>query len=303
MPALREWVVMFENRIGFMASLGFAGMPAAKVVAELKGLGYGAVEWTSAHFNPRTKKPSELKELVEATRNGGLAVSEVVVQQDYVCLDAASREDRIAYSIEAIQACGEAGIDTVNLFSGPAPWDPHAPRIGADISQGAAWDMALEAFGRVVKALETAKVRGAVEGVFGHLCNDYYTTRVLIEHFGSDWLGVNFDPSHDVLKGNLDTGWLVRQWGKNRIKHVHLKDAVGIPEMGKFLFPFLGEGNVDWKGMFRALREIGYEGYLSVEFESFAYHNKILKGDTREAARRSMAEVKALLELSDRVAG
>ena len=288
---------MFEKKIGYMASLGFAGMPAAKVVAELKRLGYGAVEWTGAHFNPRTKNASQLKEVVEATRDAGLAISEVVIQQDYVCLDSATREDRIAFTIETIQACAEFGIDTVNLFTGPAPWDPHAPRIPDQISEGAAWEMVLEALGRVVKALEKGRVRGAVECVFGQLCNDYYTTRPLIDHFASEYLGVNFDPSHDTLKGHFDTGWLVRQWGKKHIKHVHLKDAVGIPEMGKFLFPMLGEGRVDWRGMFAALAEIGYEGYLSVEFESFAYHERVLKGNTSEAARLSMEQIKALLDV------
>lgn len=287
---------MFENKIGYMASLGFAGMPAPKVVATLKELGYCAVEWTSAHFNPRTKSPAQLKEVVEATCDAGLAVSEVVIQQDYVCLDPAIREDRIAYTIETIEACAEAGVDTVNLFTGPAPWDPNAPRIPDHVSQGAAWDLVLDAFARIVTVLEKTRVHGAVECVFGQVCNDYYTTRPLIDHFNSDYFGVNFDPSHDVLKGNFDTGWLVRQWG-GRIKHCHLKDAVGIPEMGKFLFPMLGEGRVDWKGMFTALDAIGYHGYLSVEFESFAYHDRVLRGDTREAARLSMAQVKALLAL------
>lgn len=288
---------MFEDRIGFMASLGFAGMAPAEVVSQLKELGYSAVEWGSAHFNPRTKSAAELRELADITRDGGLAISEVVVQQDYVCLDEAAREDRIALTIETIEACADAGVRTVNLFTGPAPWDPKAPRIPRDISESAAWSLVLDAFTRIVRALQKSNVHGAVEGVWGHLCNDFYTTLPLISAFNSDYLGVNFDPSHDVLKGNLDTGWLVRQWGKNAIKHIHLKDAVGIQEEGKFLFPFLGEGNVDWKGMFGALAEIGYEGYMSVEFESFTYHNQILGGDTREAARRSIEEVKALLAL------
>lgn len=288
---------MFENRFGFLASLGFASMPARDVVASLHGLGYSAVEWTSAHFNPRTKSMAELRELMSITADGGLAVSEVVIQQDYVCLDEEIRKGRIDYTLETIEACAEVGVSTVNLFTGPAPWDPGAPRVGRDISQGAAWGMVTDAFDQIVKLLEKAQVHGAIESVFGHLCNDYFTLRPLIDNYASPFLGVNFDPSHDVLKGNTDTGWLVREWGKQAIKHVHLKDAAGIQEMGKFLFPFLGEGNVDWKEMFAALTEISYEGYLSIEFESFGYHEKILKGDTGEAARRSLAEAKALLSL------
>ncbi len=289
---------MLENKIGFMASLGFSGMPAEQVVGHLKELGYNAVEWTLAHFNPRAKSPAELQQLVEATRNAGLEPSELVVQQDYVVLDEAVREDRIALTLECIAACAEHGITTVNLFTGPAPWDPNAPRVGKQLSEGAAWDMVLDAFGRIVPALEKNGIHGAVEGVWGHLCNDYYTTRPLLYHFNSPWLGVNFDPSHDVLKGNMDIGWIVRQWGVKRIKHIHLKDAVGIQEEGKFLFPFIGEGNVDWKGMFDALREIGYAGYCSVEFESFTYHNKVLKGDTVEAARRTINDVRAVMALA-----
>jgi sugar phosphate isomerase/epimerase len=287
---------MFEDRIGFLASLGFERMPPERVVSALAGLGYKAVEWPRT-FNPRDHSIDRLKQIVNLTHDVGLAVSEVVIQQDYVCLSDTQRNDRIRMTCETIAACAEAGVRTVNLFTGPAPWDPAAPRIPRDLTQGAAWKLVLDAFELIVPALEKHRVCGAVEGVWGHLCNDYFTTRPLIDHFRSQYLGVNFDPSHDALKGNVDTGWLVRQWGKGAIKHVHLKDASGIPEQGKFLFPFPGEGRVDWKGMFTALAEIGYEGYLSVEFESFAYHDQVLKGDTIEAARRCMADVRALLAL------
>jgi sugar phosphate isomerase/epimerase len=78
---------------------------------------------------------------------------------------------------------------------------------------------------------------------------------------------------------------------------MHLKDAIGVQQSGLFLFPFIGEGRVDWKGMFAALGDIGYQGYMSVEFESFTYYNNVLKGDTREAARRSIVDVRAVLKL------
>ena len=67
------------------------------------------------------------------------------------------------------------------------------------------------------------------------LCHDFYTAKFLIDYFNSQYLGVNFDPSHDILAGNMDIGWIIRQWGKERIKHIHLKDAVGTQEQGKFV--------------------------------------------------------------------
>jgi len=51
---------MFENKIGFMATLGFARMPARKVVEHLAQIGYNAVEWTAAHFHPHENRgPTE----------------------------------------------------------------------------------------------------------------------------------------------------------------------------------------------------------------------------------------------------
>ena len=287
---------MLNAKLAFMASLGYARRPAAEVVASLKALGYDGVEWTMSHFNPRTKSHAELEELVGQTRDAGLEVSEVCVQQDLITLDEAARQDRIALELECIEAAAATGVKALNFFTGPAPWNPKAPKIPADISEGAAWDMLLDAFDRLVPAAERAGVHIAVEGVWGMLCHDFYTTSHLIRHYGSANLGVNFDPSHDILVGNLDSGWIARQWG-DAIKHMHLKDAVGVAEPGKFIFPLLGEGRVDWKGLFAALHEIGYDGFMSVEFESFTYYNTVLGGDVEEAARISKMQVDRLREL------
>jgi sugar phosphate isomerase/epimerase len=278
-----------------MASLSYAQMAPEEVVDSLSSLGYQAVEWTLSHFNPRSHTEAELKRLVDVTHQGGLDVSEVVVQQDVVCLDSAKRQDRIALCLECIAAAAACGVSTLNFFSGPAPWDPAAPQVGANITLGEAWGQILDAYDRFVQAAEQHQVKIAVEGVWGMVCHDFYSTLKLIEHYNSPILGVNLDPSHDILVGNLDSGWIARQWGRERIHHVHLKDAVGIPRPGQFLFPMLGEGLVPWNEFFDALDEMGYAGYCSVEFESFAYHDRVLKGDTKEAARVSMEQIRQLL--------
>jgi sugar phosphate isomerase/epimerase len=56
----------------------------------------------------------------------------------------------------------------------------------------------------------------------------------------------------------------------------------------------VGEGQVDWKSFFVAMQEIGYKGFYSVEFESFSYYNKILKGDMLAAANISWNNIQAL---------
>lgn len=287
---------MDKSRIGYLASLGFGRMQAEEVLESLSELGYKAVEWTLSHFNPGTKSTDELKKLVELTKSFGMEISEVVVQQDFVTFDESARKDRVELVKRCIKAAGDVGVEVLNVFTGPAAWDSKAPKLFADIQEGQAWEMVLGAYDELVPLAEKSGVYLAIEAVFSMLCRDYYTTRVLIDHFDSPHLGVNMDPSHYVLYRN-DAAWAVRQFG-DKIKHVHLKDVVGVPgESGKaFLFPLLGEGMVDWGAFFQALDDIGYEGYASVEFESFTYGRQILNNDPVKTAALSMEQVKRLIK-------
>ena len=218
---------------GFLASLGFSSWPAEDVVKCLAGLGYSAVEWTLSHFNPG-RSPHELSELVRLTEQSGLLFSEAVIQQDLVTLDPAVYEERIALVDASIRAAAQAGVRILNVFTGPAPWIAQAPRLGIDISEGDAWKLVLAAFERLVPLAERQRVYLAVEPVYSHLVHDYYTLKELLDHFDSEYLKVNFDPSHFQLYGN-DVPWAVRRLGE-RICHVHLKDVVGRPLF--VYFPF-----------------------------------------------------------------
>lgn len=286
-----------NKKLAFMASLDFVSWKPEKVLKCLSNLGYDGVEWKLAHFNPRSKSRKELRELMRLTKSYNLVVSEIVVQQDVVSLNEKLRKDRIDLVKECIIAAGEVGVEIINLFSGPAPWDPKAPKIPRDISEGKAWEQVLEAYSEFVDLAEKCKVYLAVEAVWGQLCHDYYTTRELINSFNSEYLGINMDPSHYVLYRN-DISWVVKKLGE-KIRHVHLKDVIGSPGVssGDFMFPLLGEGMVDWKVFFKALDEIGYKGFLSVEFESFKYYRNVLKNDPVKAAEISMEQIKELTKL------
>ena len=288
------------RRYGFLAGLDFAALPAVRVADELAALGYVAVSWPLTRFDPSTTSAADRRQLVSDTRAAGLAVSEWVVQLDFVHADAAVRRERLGRAADTLRAVadldlgGQAIPAPVNLFSGPAPWDPGAPRLGRDLTEGQAWDMVRAAFDVLVPLAEETGVDLAVEGVFGHLVHDYYTTLELLRHYDSPRLGINFDPSHGILVGN-DIPWAVRQWGW-RIRHIHLKDAVGRPGMfgETFIFPLLGEGQVPWADFFAALDDIRYRGHLSVEFESWDYYRQVLGSDPVAAARLSLELLRRL---------
>jgi len=283
-----------ERKYAFLAGLGFAGMEPEEVAGTLAELGYQGVEWTLAHFNPQVKSPGELAHVADMTRQAGLEISEIVVQQDLVVRDADRMDQTCALIEDCIRSAADNGIPALNLFTGPPPWDPNAPQLGQGISQGEAWALVVKAFERLLPMAEEKRVYLAIEAVWGMLARDYYTLQELFRQVQSPYLAVNMDPSHFALYRN-DVAWSVRQLG-DKIVHVHLKDAIGLDtrQPGDFIFPLLGEGMIDWSEFFGALTDIGYSGFCSVEFESFTYYNTVLKGDVKEAARLSMEQIRAL---------
>lgn len=278
-----------NQSFGFLASLGFSDWSVESVSKCLADLGYSSVEWTMAHFHPK-KSASEIMDLVIVPEKFGLRVSEVVVQQDFVTLDQSAYEERVSLVESSIKAASNAGIGMLNLFTGPAPWDPTAPRVGSQINEGVAWKLVFDAFQRILPLAEKYHITLAVEVVFGQMCREYYTLMELLHHFDSECLAVNLDPSHYQLYGN-DLSWVIHQLAPF-IQHVHLKDVVGQPgDFGRdFSFPMLGEGVIDWNQFAVDLSDIGYTGALSVEYEAFNYYQKVLGADPRRAAALSIEQ-------------
>ena len=236
-------------KISFQASLGYRDWPFADVISSLKSIGYEGIEWSTAHFDP-TKAVAAARRAVDATREAGLEVCRIFAHEDLVSLDDAERQARIDRTLAVIELAGECGVSNVGTMSGPAPWDSASPKIPGDISEGAAWDQVLDAYRQFESAARKAGVKISSEGVFGMVAHDFFSHKFLIDTIDSEFVGVNYDPSHGVLSGDFDVAWNIRQWG-HRIVHCHLKDAVGISQRpGEFLFPLLGEGLVDWSAFF-----------------------------------------------------
>ncbi|MFH1420532.1 MAG: sugar phosphate isomerase/epimerase family protein [Candidatus Aenigmatarchaeota archaeon] len=86
---------------------------------------------------------------------------------------------------------------------------------------------------------------------------------------------VNFDPANlNLVDENVVES--IKKLG-NRIIQVHVKDSL---VSGKnFIFPSLGKGSVPWKECLAALKDIGYDSYLIVEYEG--------RGNPLEAVKQS----------------
>jgi L-ribulose-5-phosphate 3-epimerase len=83
-----------------------------------------------------------------------------------------------------------------------------------------------------------------------------------VDEFNSPWVKAYFDVGNIVFYG-YPQDW-IRTLGP-RIVKVHVKDFQLDRPGGKFLWKNLGEGDIDWPEVRKALGEIGYEGWVTTE--------------------------------------
>lgn len=286
------------RRWGYLAVLDYETWPAERVAETLGRQGYGAVEWTLAHFNPASMKDAELDAVFAASRKHGLAVSEIAVQQDLVCADKAEQNRRVELTVATAKAAAARGVNLVNVLTGPNRWEAGHVDVGQAMPEGEAWALLLDAYARMLDGLAEVGAVAALEPCWGGLAHDFHSTGVLLRRFGTHpAFGINFDPSHFALARD-DLSWVIAELAPY-IRHVHMKDVAGMPgrDGKEFIFPLIGEGLVDWKAVFAALDAAAYRGVMSVEFESYRYYRTILKSDPARASELSMEQLRALEDL------
>lgn len=102
-------------------------------------------------------------------------------------------------------------------------------------------------------------------------------------------LMLNWDPGNATARGEKAYPDGYSKLPKHRIAHVHCKD-VSLKASGSGTeWACMGQGIVDWVGQFKALKDDGYHGAVSLETHWHGGHTP------EEASRLSMAGMKALL--------
>jgi len=105
-------------------------------------------------------------------------------------------------------------------------------------------------------------------------------------------LMLNWDPGNARAGGETPYPDGYARLPKERIAHVHCKDAV-VKADGMTEWAAMGAGVIDWVGQLRALKRDGYRGALSLETHWRG------AGTAEESSRRSMAGLKQLLRRAD----
>jgi sugar phosphate isomerase/epimerase len=183
------------------------------------------------------------------------------------------------YLKAAIDFAAQTACPIVMSDEGPLSLD----WMGLDKS----FDIMCFALEQVVKYSHSRRVQYAMELHNALTAQPDYVVK-LLNRFGPDDLGVNFDTGNSFLAGNDPVEYLERV--ADRVIHVHVKDIPKsqLNQRGKVTGTRVGvaagEGEVNLPGVIEVLDNVGYDGVLSVECDTF------------DQAKRSLAYLKGLIE-------
>ncbi|MBQ7364682.1 MAG: sugar phosphate isomerase/epimerase [Clostridia bacterium] len=260
---------MYQFPIGAMLdSFRVDTMTAIKKAAALGAVGLQMYS-TSGENSPENMTASRKQEILSAMRSEGLVFSALCGDLGFGFTDPEKNPQLIEKSKRILYLAKELGTDVVTTHIGVIPQDPSHPRYR--IMQEACHTLAgyadsLEAHFAIETGPETADV-----------------LKRFLDSLGSRGVAVNLDPANFVMVTGDDPVKAVYTL-KDYIVHTHAKDGIKIfdkdPEMiyhvvddalahlgSAYQELPLGKGHVDFPNYLKALDEIGYRGFLTIERE------------------------------------
>ncbi|MDR0730928.1 MAG: sugar phosphate isomerase/epimerase [Treponema sp.] len=229
-------------------------------------------------FDPRTVKPDLIRAVRDAAGECEQEVTALCGELGGHSLEiAADNPQKIDYLKRVVDLALELDCRIVTTHIGIVPAGADGEKYA--LMKGACAEIGAYAASRgTVVAIETGPEPVARLRAFVDACNG---------EAGNRGIGINYDPANLVMVTGDDEVEGVRRAG-DAIVHTHAKDGKmnhfagpeevyglfaqgGIEALSKVSAWFtetpLGQGKVRWLPYLRALREIGYDGYLTIERE------------------------------------
>jgi inosose dehydratase len=235
-----------------------------EALRDVKSAGYAGVELFDGNVVAGHEDGS-LRRLLDET---GLQLIAVYSGANFIFADVL--EDEFSRLERAISLAAEYGAPHFVVGGG-------AQRAGG--TRNGDYDRLAEGLDRVTELAERA---GLVASYHPHLTTMAETPDEIEQVFSRSSIRFCPDTAHQLAAGG-DPAELIRRYA-DRIEYVHLKDVRRDP----FAFLPLGDGELDLEGVVAALRDIGFDGWITIELDDY-------EGDPRKAAERSRTALERVL--------
>jgi len=198
---------------------------------------------------------SEAEQIKKAAEAAGLRIHSVMNQAHWKYPLSSSDPEVVARSLKGMETSLENarywGAEVVLLV--PAV-------VNEQTRYKEAWERSVQQIRKLLPLAEKKRVIIAVENVWNKFLLSPLEFAEYVDQFKSPWLRAYFDVGNVVLFG-FPQDW-IRTLG-SRIVRLHFKDFRFRKRVAEFVG--LGEGDVNWLEVYRALSEIAYKGTATVE--------------------------------------
>ncbi len=206
---------------------------------------------TYGDFSPEKLTADAKRDFLKKCADRGLAISALCGDLGKGFADPEQNPALIEMSKRIVDLAKELGTSVVTTHIGKVPDDKNCERYA--IMQ--------EACGKLAAYADEMKVRFAVETG----PEKAVVLRDFLDSLGSRGVSVNMDPANLTMCVDDDAVQAVYTL-RDYIVHTHAKDGMRGTQPPYVEVP-LGEGDVEWDGYLKALNDIGYRGFLTIERE------------------------------------
>jgi len=185
------------------------------------------------------------------------------------------REARIKHTIDCIDLAHQLGSKNISI-------EPGGPLLPTEnLSTEKAFQLFEQGINKVLPHAEKKQVKILIEPEPGLLLENSKQFLEFMKRFDSNFLKLNFDIGHFYCV-NEDPSTLILEL-RDYIEHFHMADIKD--RVHYHLIP--GLGAIDFQAVFKSIKEIGYDGYITVELYPY-------KENPLEAAKTSFKYLQSL---------
>ncbi len=242
-----------------------ANLPIKDAMKQAKELGFDSIELCIASQGVLTHQTTQqqCQEILSCARDIDIEISSLASGESWTSSPTSSDPDKTRHILDftkkALQITNWLKTDAYLLVPGAV--DVFFMPEAEVIDYQTCYERAKKFISELLPVAEKTGVSIAIENVWNKFLLSPLEMKDFIDSFNSDKVGSYFDVGNVLLTGYPD------QWIKilgSRIKRVHIKDfklSTGTAEG----FVDLLEGDVDFKAVKDALKQIGYDSYLTAE--------------------------------------
>ncbi len=247
---------------------GFQGeVKIESILDQVKEMGWDGIElcFGAGDLTPSTPT-EEIKRIKNLVDSIGLEIPSLATGFYWGCSlgspDPEERKNAIEFTKAYIKTAEELGAGAVLVLPGTVDvcFDSNRPVVQAK----EVWKWAQDSITKLIPVAEENQVIIALENVWSKFLTGPFEFCQFIDQFQSPWVKAYFDAGNCLINGYPE------HWAEilgDRIARVHVKNfkrVNGGGTLDNFTSSLL-DGDLNWKSLLGALKNVGYDYYLTAE--------------------------------------